>query len=66
MVLSDFINMCKDFLVLILYAVNRIISSLFSMPLFVGISVGHCLLAFMVFGILFGFIFGLIQDKFGK
>lgn len=66
MLLSDFVNMCKDFLVLILYSVNSIISTFFSMPLFLGISVGHILLAFIVFSLLFGFVLNLIRDKFGN
>ena len=63
--LMDFVNICKDFFMLIISAMSTGIGSLFSMPLFGAISVGHILLCFLAFGIIFGFIFGVIIDKFG-
>lgn len=66
MAISEFINMCKDFLMLILSAISMAINSLFSMPLFLGISLGQILLGFLAFSIIFGFIFGIIANKFGS
>lgn len=63
--LMDFVNMCKDFFMLFISAMSTGIGSLFSMPLFGTISVGHILLGFLAFGIIFGFIFGVITNKFG-
>lgn len=63
--LMDFVNMCKDFFMLFISAMSTGIGSLFSMPLFGAISVGHILLGFLAFGIIFMFIFGFIIDKFG-
>lgn len=64
--LLDFVNMCKDFFMLILSAISGSIGSFFSMPLFGAISVGQILLAFICFTIIFGFIFGIITSKFGS
>lgn len=64
--LVDFVNMCKDFFMLILSAISGAVGSLFSMPLFGAISVGQILLAFIAFGVVFGFIFGVIVNKFGS
>ena len=66
MELIGFVNMCKDFFMLILSAVSVGVGSLFSMPLFGAISVGQVLLAFICFSIVFGFVLGIISDKFGS
>lgn len=66
MELIGFVNMCKDFFMLILSAISVGIGSLFSMPLFGAISVGQILLAFICFSIIFGFILGIIKDRFGN
>lgn len=63
--LGDFINMCKDFLMLILGACSMAVQSLFSMPLFGAISVGQILLGFIAFSLIFGFVLNIIQSKFG-
>lgn len=65
MAISEFVLMCKDFLMLILSACNTAVSSLFSMPLFLGISLGQVLLGLICFGIIFGFVFRIIASKFG-
>ena len=58
----DFVNLCKDFFMLFISAMSTGIGSLFSMPLFGAISVGHILLAFLVFGVIFGFLFNIINQ----
>lgn len=63
--IGDFVNMCKDFLMLILGACSVAVQSLFSMPLFGSISVGQILLAFISFSLIFGFILNIIKAKFG-
>ena len=63
--IMDFVNLCKDFFMLILSAISISIGSLFSMPLFGAISVGHIFLGITAFVIVFGFIIGSITDKFG-
>ena len=66
MTLIGFVNMCKDFFMLILSAVSMAIGSLFSMPLFGSISVGQILLAFIVFGLVFGYLLNFVIDRFGS
>lgn len=63
--IGDFVNMCKDFLMLILGACSMAVQSLFSMPLFGSISVGQILLALISFSLIFGFILNIIKTKFG-
>ena len=70
MVLSTFVDMCKDFFMLIMSCISMAINSLFSMPLFFDgsnyvISVGQVLLALIVFNIIFGFIFVVIKNFIG-
>lgn len=70
MLLSTFVNFCKDIFLLILSCISVAINSLFSMPLFWDgssyiISVGQLLLALIVFNIIFGFIFSVIKGHFG-
>lgn len=62
--LGDFVNICKDIFMLMISAMSTGIGSLFSMPLFGTISVGHILLGFLAFGIIFGFLFSFIIGKF--
>lgn len=66
MAISDFVLMCKDFLMLILMACSVIINSLFSMPLFYSITVGHCLLGIISFSLIFGFLLTLLKSKFSS
>ena len=70
MLLSTFINFCKDMFLLILSCISMAINSLFSMPLFWDgstyvISVGQILLAIIIFNIIFMFIFSVIKGHFG-
>ena len=70
MLISTFIGICKDFFMLILSCISMAINSLFQMNLFWDgstyiISVGHILLAVIVFSIIFGFILSAIKSHFG-
>lgn len=46
--IGDFVLMCKDFLYMILYTISSAISTLFSMPVFLNISVGQIALGVIV------------------
>lgn len=70
MLISTFVSMLKDYVMLLLSVVSSLINTLFNMPIFWDgtsyvISVGHIVFAFISFSVLFGFIFGVISSKFG-
>lgn len=70
MVISTFINFCKDFFMLMLSCLSGAINSLFQMNVFWDgenylITLGHIFFAILVFSIVFGFLFGAIKEHFG-
>lgn len=70
MLINTFVNMLKDYVMLLLSVVSTLINTLFAMPVFWDgttyvISVGHILFALIAFIVIFGFIFGVISSKFG-
>lgn len=70
MVISTFINFCKDFFMLIFFSLSSATNSLFQMNIFFDgenyiISAGHIFFAILVFSIVFSFIFSAIKQHFG-
>lgn len=70
MLIETFVNMLKDYVMIILSVISTMINTLFNMPIFWDgttyiISVGHILFACITFSIIFGFIFSTIGSKFG-
>lgn len=70
MLIGTFIDICKDFTMLLLSVVSTFINTLFAMPVFWNgttyvISVGHIVFALIAFSVIFGFIYGVIAEKIG-
>lgn len=70
MLISTFVNMLKDIVMLILSVLSTMINTLFAMPVFFDgstyvISVGHIVFALIAFMIIFGFIYSSISEKIG-
>ena len=70
MLISTFVNMLKDFVMLFLSVISTFINTLFAMPVFWDgstyiISVGHIVFALIAFIIIFGFIYSSISEKLG-
>lgn len=70
MIISTFINFCKDFFMLMFFSLSSAINSLFQMNVFWDgntyiITVGHIFFAIIVFSIVFGFILGAIKQHLG-
>ena len=67
MLISTFIDICKDMFFMILNVFNNILNALFSMNVFWDgstyiISVGEILFALVFFSIIFGFLISSIID----
>jgi hypothetical protein len=67
MLITTFINICKDAFFMLLFTLNSIFNAFFSMNIFWDgssyiISVGEILFAFISFSIIFGFILSAIVD----
>ena len=70
MLISTFVNMLKDYVMILLSVISTMINTLFTMPVFFDgstyiISVGHIVFACISFSLIFGFIFSVIGSKFG-
>ena len=70
MLISTFVNMLKDYVMLILSVISSLINTLFTMPVFWDgttyiITVGHIVFALIAFTVIFGFIYSVIASKIG-